>query len=185
MAKVDVRPITADETNAFRRAVRAGFFTAETVDDDEWAVATSAPLDRCLATFDKDAIVATLRSFPTTLTVPGGAGIAVGALTAVTCRATHRRQGLLTRMIGDDLRSSRDRGEPADILIAAEYPIYGRFGYGPATQRTDWEVDVRAASFSAARRRLGRVRRQRHVPQGGTGDLRAGPCPPSGHDRAR
>ena len=109
---------------------------------------TSEPLDRCLATFDKGAIVATLQSFPTTLTVPGGAGVAVGALTAVSCRATHRRQGLLTRMIGDDLRSSRDRGEPADILIAAEYPIYGRFGYGPATQRTDWEVDVKAASFS-------------------------------------
>ena len=148
MAKVDVRPITADEANAFRRAVRAGFSTAETVDDDEWAAVTSEPLDRCLATFDKGAIVATLQSFPTTLTVPGGAGVAAGALTAVSCRATHRRQGLLTRMIGEDLRSSRDRGEPADILIAAEYPIYGRFGYGPATQRTDWEVDVKAASFS-------------------------------------
>ena len=50
-------------------------------------------------------------------------------------------------MIGDDLRSSRERGEPADILIAAEYPIYGRFGYGPATQRTDWELDATAATF--------------------------------------
>jgi predicted acetyltransferase len=143
---VDVRPITADEANAYRRAIRAGFGTANTVDDDEWAAASSDPLDRCLATFDKETIVATLRSFPTTLTVPGGAGITVGALTAVTCRATHRRRGVLTRMIGEDLRSSRDRGEPADILIAAEYPIYGRFGYGPATQRTDWEVDVKAAS---------------------------------------
>ena len=148
MARVDVRPIAADEANAFRRAVRAAFGTAETIDDDEWVAATSDPLDRCLASFDKGAIVATLRSFPTTLTLPGGAAVAVGALTAVSCRATHRRQGLLTRMIGDDLRSSRDRGEPADILIAAEYPIYGRFGYGPATQRTEWEVDVKAASFS-------------------------------------
>jgi predicted acetyltransferase len=146
VAKVDVRSITPDEVNAYRRAIRAGFGTANTVDDDEWAAATSEPLDRCLATFDKETIVATLRSFPTTLTVPGGAGITVGALTAVTCRATHRRRGVLTRMIGDDLRASRDRGEPADILIAAEYPIYGRFGYGPATQRTDWEVDVKAAS---------------------------------------
>ncbi len=150
MASVEIRSINADETNDFRRATRAGFGVAETVDDAEWSTATSDPLDRCLAAFDRGAIVATLQSFPTTLTVPGGAAITVGALTAVSCRATHRRQGLLTQMIGDDLRSSRERGEVADILIAAEYPIYGRFGYGPATQRTEWELDSKAATFVAA-----------------------------------
>ena len=40
-------------------------------------------------------------------------------------------------MIGRDLAASRDRGAVADVLIAAEYPIYGRFGYGPATTRHD------------------------------------------------
>ena len=104
---VDVRSITADEAVAYRRAIRAGFGTAETVDDEEWVRTWSEPIDRCLATFDRGSIVATLRSFPTTLTLPGGAGVPVGALTAVSCRATHRRQGLLTRMIVDDLR-----GEP-------------------------------------------------------------------------
>ena len=64
-----------------------------------------------LATFDRGAIVATLQSFPTELTVPGGAAVAAGGLTAVTCRATHRRQGLLTRMMDIDLRASRDQGE--------------------------------------------------------------------------
>ena len=37
MARVEVRPITIDEAGVFRRAVRAGFGTAETVDDVEWA----------------------------------------------------------------------------------------------------------------------------------------------------
>ena len=147
MARVEVRPITIDEAGVFRRAVRAGFGTAETVDDVEWEAATAGPLDRCVATFDGGSIVATLKSFPTALTLPGGGEVTVGALTAVSCRATHRRRGLLTRMITDDLRASRDRGEPADILIAAEYPIYGRFGYGPATLRTEWELDVSAAAF--------------------------------------
>ena len=53
VARVDVRSITADETNDFRRAVRAGFGTAETVDDEELALASCDPLDRCVATFDR------------------------------------------------------------------------------------------------------------------------------------
>ena len=43
-------------------------------------------------------------------------------------------------MIGRDLTTSRERGEVADVLIAAEYPIYGRFGYGPAVASTSWEL---------------------------------------------
>ena len=70
----------------------------------------------------------------------------VGALTAVTCRATHRRRGILTDMIGRDLVASADRGEVADILIAAEYPIYGRFGYGPAVASTSWELETGAGT---------------------------------------
>ena len=37
-----------------------------------------------------------------------------------------------------DLAASRVRGEVADVLIAAEWPIYGRFGYGPATMSTSF-----------------------------------------------
>jgi predicted acetyltransferase len=49
-------------------------------------------------------------------------------------------------MIGRDLRASRERGEVADILIAAEYPIYGRFGYGPAVATTSWELTTGPAT---------------------------------------
>ena len=55
-------------------------------------------------------------------------------LTNVTVSATHRRRGLLNRMMAPDLDVAKEQGEAASILIAAEYPIYGRFGYGPATQ---------------------------------------------------
>ena len=56
------------------------------------------------------------------------------ALTNVTVAPTHRRRGLLRRMITNDLRSAADRGEPVGIPIASEYPIYGRFGYGAAAE---------------------------------------------------
>jgi predicted acetyltransferase len=144
---IEIRPITAEEAVPFRRAVRHGFANPETVDDEEWARTRTSPLDRAYAAFDGQVIVATLRSFPTDLTVPGGGSIAAGALTAVTCHPTHRRQGLLTRMITADLTDSAKRGEAADVLIASEYPIYGRFGYGPATESTRWEIDTTATGF--------------------------------------
>ena len=137
---IEIRTVTPDEAVRYRRAIRAGFLDAETVDDEEWAREHIQPHDRPLAAFDGPEIVASLASFPTEMTVPGGVTVPVGALTAVTCRATHRRRGILTEMIGRDLAESRERGEVADILIAAEYPIYGRFGYGPAVATTSWEL---------------------------------------------
>lgn len=146
---VDIRPITFDEILTFRRTVRAGFGEPETSDEDpSWAQDVTQPVDRSLAAFDSDQIVATLRSFPTELTVPGGGTVAAGALTAVTCQPTHRRQGLLTSMITQDLRASAERGELVDILIASEYPIYGRFGYGPAVEASGWELETAKARFS-------------------------------------
>jgi Acetyltransferase (GNAT) domain len=79
---IEIRTITADEAVAFRRAVRAGFGNADTVDDPEWSMATADPIDRLYAAFDGTSIVATLRSFPTDLTVPGGGGVPSGALPA-------------------------------------------------------------------------------------------------------
>ncbi len=147
---VQIRTIKPDEAVAFRRAVRQGFYVSETSDDVEWATAVHDDIDRTYAAFDGDAIVATLRSFATELTVPGGATVPAGALTAVTCRSTHRRQGLLTGMISADLAASKQYGEPFDILIASEYPIYGRFGYGPATVHAKWELDTTRTQFREA-----------------------------------
>ncbi len=147
---LELRAITPDESSAFRRAIRAGFLHADTVEDDQWSRDTCEPWDRCLATFDGPEIVATLQSFPLELTMPGGTYLPVGGVSAVTSQATHRRRGLLTTMITRDLAESSDRGEVADILIAAEYPIYGRFGYGPAVSSTSWQFDVRTARFVEA-----------------------------------
>ena len=146
---VEIRSITTQEVLKYRRSVRAGFGNPDTTDDDpSWALDVTVPVDRTRAAFDADRIVATLRSFPTELTVPGGAAVPAGAVTAVTCQPTHRRQGLLTKLMTEDLRDSADRGELLDVLIASEYPIYGRFGYGPAVQSTRWELDKGKARFA-------------------------------------
>ncbi len=99
-------------------------------------------LERTWAAYDGDKIVGTLRSFGTALTVPGPAEVGAAALTNVSVAPTHRRRGLLTEMITADLGASKDLGEPVGILVASEWPIYGRFGYGPAIQAARYVVDT-------------------------------------------
>jgi predicted acetyltransferase len=92
-------------------------------------------------------VVATYRSFATTTAVPGAEVVATSAVSAVTVAPTHRRQGLLTRMIELDLTASVERGDPLALLVAAEWPIYGRYGFGPAVDRAAYELDLRTARF--------------------------------------
>jgi predicted acetyltransferase len=53
-------------------------------------------------------------------------------------------------MLAADLHAARERGEVASILLPAEYPIYGRFGFGPAAERADYTLDAAAAEFTRA-----------------------------------
>ncbi len=104
-------------------------------------------LTRTWGAFDNGRAVGTLRSFATPLTVPGPAEVPGSALTNVTVAPTHRRRGLLTSMITADLHDSAERGEAVSILIAAEYRIYGRFGYGAAIDGARYTIDAESAEF--------------------------------------
>ena len=65
-------------------------------------------------------------------------------MTAVTTASTHRRRGLMARMMTAALADGRQRNEPLATLIAAEWPIYGRFGFGPATEHASYTVHASA-----------------------------------------
>jgi predicted acetyltransferase len=43
-------------------------------------------------------------------------------------------------MLTASLHDARDRGEAASVLRAAEWPIYGRYGYWPATQVSNYQM---------------------------------------------
>lgn len=82
--------------------------------------------------------------------MPGGATVAMAAVTLVTVLPTHRRQGHLTTMMATMLDDARERGEILAGLIASEWPIYGRYGFGPATEWVTLRVDAKQARFRAA-----------------------------------
>jgi predicted acetyltransferase len=141
---LEVRTITEDEVPAFCAAMNTGFLNPSG-DVDAEARRPGMYLDRTWAGFDGAAMVSTLRSFGTDLTVPGCRTVPASAVTAVTTTSTHRRRGLATRMVLGELAASVERGEPASVLISADWPIYGRFGYGAATEAQVLTVDTRLA----------------------------------------
>jgi predicted acetyltransferase len=98
---------------------------------------------RCLAAIDADGrLCGTARAFATELTVPGGEVIPAAAVSSVGVLPTHRRQGHLNRLMREQLDDVVARGEPVAYLVAAEYPIYGRFGYGTAAEACVLELDA-------------------------------------------
>lgn len=66
-------------------------------------------------------------------------------VSTVSVAPTHRRLGLLSRLMADSLAHARDTGAVVASLFASEAPIYGRFGFGVATQVHDLTVSTRAA----------------------------------------
>jgi predicted acetyltransferase len=113
---------------------------------------------RFVAAVEEGAVVGTYRSWQTRVTVPGGATVPADAVSSVAVLPTHRRRGIFSRMIGEDLELAHEQGLPVAVLISAEAPIYGRYGFGPATEASRWIVDGRAASIAPDVRTAGSVR---------------------------
>ncbi|WP_282696871.1 GNAT family N-acetyltransferase [Streptomyces sp. CC208A] len=152
---VELRAVTESEFPDWLRALRTGFLNEPVVPDA--LVADRLPhvdLGRTLAAVDGGRVVATFRSFRQEVSAVGGGGLTADAITQVTVAPTHRRRGLLSRLMSMDLAAARERGDAIATLIAAEYPIYGRYGFGPASSSTEWRVDLRRAGLDP--RRTGR-----------------------------
>src|SRR5688500_10425398 len=94
-----------------------------------------AEIERSLGLWEGDRAVATSGIYSRTLTVPGAA-VPMAGITWVTVAPTQRRRGVLTAIMRRQLTELHEQQrEPVAGLWAAEYPIYGRFGYAPATTR--------------------------------------------------
>lgn len=84
--------------------------------------------------------VATFASYPKSLNVGGGRMLPAHLISAVTVRPTHRRRGLLRRMMTENLAIAQAEGFAIAALTASEATIYRRFGFGPAVWTRSIEV---------------------------------------------
>jgi predicted acetyltransferase len=129
-----LRPATGEDYPAFWRAI-SDVFGEEPTGPFLEEPAPIAELDRSLGLWDGDRVVATSGIYSLQMTVPG-ALVPCAGVTWVTVSPTHRRQGVLTSIMRRQLTELHEQQrEPVAALWAAEYPIYGRFGYAPAALR--------------------------------------------------
>ena len=151
-----IRPITEEERPEFRRLMGLVFGFDPPAEGLEPFKAI-LEIDRTVSAFDGDRMIGTAGAFSLEMTVPGGVVSAAGT-TMVSVLATHRRRGVLRRMMRAHLDEARDHGDVLAGLWASESSIYGRFGFGPAVTMFDTTIDRGHAAMPGPPKGPGRVR---------------------------
>ena len=142
---INIRSISADEREAFHQTMAVPFVFDVTPERTE-RFNHVFELERLRAAFDGEQMVATFGAVSLQLTVPG-ASLATAGTTVVTVLPTHRRQGILRSLMTEHLAEVHRHGEPLAALWASESSIYGRFGYGPSSERVVMQLDKPYARF--------------------------------------
>ena len=145
-----------DDFRRWRQAVQIGFHQNrsnarslqlfyEEACADGWSLRAAHDPDQPASALDSDYPVATFASFEKDMNIGGAELMPTHLITEVTVRPTHRRRGILRRMMTDDLTEAKERGLPLAALTATEATIYGRFGFGPTTftNRIQVKTDIR------------------------------------------
>jgi predicted acetyltransferase len=110
-----------------------------------------------VAAFEGERSVGCAGAYTLRLTIPGGEADAAG-VTLVAVLPSHRRRGILSALMRQQLDEIRERREPLAILWASEGAIYGRFGYGLATLQGSFEIDRSRATYARPSELVGQVR---------------------------
>jgi predicted acetyltransferase len=147
--RYQLRAITPDEFEAYCEVPTQAFndaaVSAEGVEHERLVF----EFDRSLAAFDGDTMVGTTAAYTFQLTVPGAIAAAAG-VTFVGVLPTHRRRGILSAMMHQQLADIVERGEAIAALYASEAPIYGRYGYGPASSQLKHTIMRGEGTLTAA-----------------------------------
>ena len=152
---IEIRTVGDEEFDKLSRSEALGF--GQHASDEYVQVARSfAELDRTFGAFDGDDVVGSATTRTSAMTVPGGS-LALGFVDDVSVLPTHRRRGIMTRLMRAQLDQMRERGEPLAALSASESLIYERFGYGIATWYHRWKIDRRHTTMKIPPNGGGRV----------------------------
>jgi predicted acetyltransferase len=155
---VEFRTIALQEFDAFSTTL-ANSFGEPRVDDHDLEVdrALIEP-ERTWAALDEGRIVGCAGTYSLRTVVPGGSAVGTAGVTTVGVLPTHRRRGITTELLGRILRQARERDEPLASLFASQAAIYGRFGFGLATQGLEFDIQLDRVTFAEGVEPAGRVR---------------------------
>lgn len=100
-----------------------------------------------IAVSDECRYLATAGAVDLDLVLPGGGTVDMAGVHGVTVDATARRQGVQRAMMAHLHRCAVEREVPIAGLPSSEWPIYERYGYGPAVWMDALTIEVRAAGW--------------------------------------
>lgn len=154
--EIEIRPPLPEELRAFIETVETAFYEGVT-DDAFEKIERYVDPDRMLIAVDGDEMVAGSGAFETSMSIPGGE-IPVAAITMIGVVPSHRRRGILRRMMERLFEDAIKRGEPVGVLWASEDVIYQRYGFGLASLQGQIEIDRHRAAFLRDEPPSGRLR---------------------------
>lgn len=136
---VDIREVPEADID---RALELAYLVFNDRPEKEGRERHHALLERCsrIGAYDGDTLVGFMAAHDFRLSVPG-ADLRCPGLTFVSVAPTHRRRGVLTALMAEQLRRASAADSPLAALWASEAAIYGRFGYGGATTGVTIEID--------------------------------------------
>lgn len=131
MGNLEARKLDAGELDEFVAVFAAAFL--EDAEEDQARFRPAVPFVTALGAFDGSEMIGSAGHYSTAITLPGGRAAPLGGVTLVGVKPGHRRRGVLTSLMREQLDGLRESGVALAALYASEGAIYGRYGYGTAT----------------------------------------------------
>ncbi len=158
---IELRGIDAGELPEFIRAKTPAWGHRVTDADVARESAILEP-DRTTVCVDGGRFVGGATILTRQLTVPGERLLPMAAVTWVFVHPTHRRQGLMRRLLTGQLEGLREGGEAIAALGASQSQLYRRFGYGVASFIAEVEIETARAAWAVPPVAAGRVEMAEH-----------------------
>ncbi|GAA0477951.1 UPF0256 protein [Actinoplanes capillaceus] len=137
--EIQIRPTTQGDVAGILDLLGTVFHEDYPEEVRDWETGV-LELDRSLVADDAGQVVGHIDAYTRDLTVPG-AVVPAAHVSGAGVVPTHRRRGLLNRMMRRQLTEIADAGrEPIAVLWASETSIYPRYGYGPASSRLAFTI---------------------------------------------
>ena len=155
---VEVR--TASSLEELRQGISAisHYFGFRNEPEDAERFAQWLETERMHVAWENGGAIGGAGAFTFSTSVPGGASVAAAGVSVVGVLPTHRRRGVLTALMREQLADCRARGEAFAYLWASEGTIYGRFGYGLASRCGAIELPKERTRFALPFETRGQVR---------------------------